>query len=81
MKKKAKEKLKIISLFSGCGGADLGVVGGFSYLGKRYRKNAVEIIHASDVDSKAVATYNLNFTHDAITEDVNNLKFKKGTQI
>ena len=28
------ERIKVASLFCGCGGMDLGVVGGFSYLGK-----------------------------------------------
>jgi DNA (cytosine-5)-methyltransferase 1 len=28
-------KLNVISLFSGCGGADLGILGGFSYLNKK----------------------------------------------
>jgi DNA (cytosine-5)-methyltransferase 1 len=27
------EKIKVASLFCGCGGMDLGVIGGFSYLG------------------------------------------------
>ena len=30
------ERIKVASLFCGCGGMDLGVVGGFSYLGKEY---------------------------------------------
>jgi DNA (cytosine-5)-methyltransferase 1 len=30
--------LKVISLFAGCGGSDLGIIGGFDFLGKRYKK-------------------------------------------
>ncbi|MDO4949706.1 MAG: hypothetical protein Q4E55_06010 [Bacteroidales bacterium] len=30
----AKHELKVASLFCGCGGSDLGMVGGFDYLGK-----------------------------------------------
>jgi DNA (cytosine-5)-methyltransferase 1 len=62
--------MRVASLFAGCGGADLGVVGGFDYLGKRYAKNGIEIVHASDIDPKAVETYNLNFKHKADVADV-----------
>jgi len=68
--------IKVISLFCGCGGADLGLVGDFKYLGKRYAKNNIEIIHASDIDTYAVSTYNKNFRHKAIDEDVLELSFK-----
>ena len=36
-------KLKVASLFCGCGGSDLGMVGGFDYLGKRYEELPLEI--------------------------------------
>jgi len=67
--------LKAISLFCGCGGADLGLTGGFNYLGKNYKANNIEIIHASDINIKAVNTYNINFKNKAICEDVLNLNF------
>jgi DNA (cytosine-5)-methyltransferase 1 len=70
--------IKVASLFCGCGGADLGLTGGFSYLGKKYPKNPVKIIHASDIDKKAIATYNENFKHNAETVDVRELAFEKG---
>lgn len=70
--------LKVLSLFCGCGGADLGVVGGFSFLGKAFRKNKAEIVHSSDINEKAVATYNANFKHKANVADVRELKFEKG---
>lgn len=68
--------MNVISLFAGCGGADLGIIGGFKYLGKTYRRNPFEILHASDIDAKAVETYNLNFQHQAETADVRELNFK-----
>lgn len=68
-------KIKAISLFSGCGGSDLGLIGDFKYLNKKYSKTGIEIIHASDIDQKAVNTYNNNFEHKAICEDVLNLDF------
>ena len=72
----ANKNIKVISLFCGCGGADLGIVGGFNYLSKYYNKHKVEIIHASDIDKKAVATYNANFEHPAMVSDVRDLSFK-----
>lgn len=52
---------KVISLFSGCGGLDLGIVGGFSFLGKYYDKNPFEIIWANDINERAVKTLQRNF--------------------
>ena len=71
------EKLKAISLFCGCGGADLGLTGGFTYLKKRYPATGVDVVHSSDIDTKAVRTYNLNFKHKAEVADVNDLSFKR----
>jgi DNA (cytosine-5)-methyltransferase 1 len=70
--------LKVLSLFCGCGGGDQGVVGDFSFLGKVYKKNKAEIVHASDINEKAVSTYNMNFKHKAEVADVRLLKFPKG---
>lgn len=70
-----RNSLTAISLFCGCGGADLGLIGGFNYLGKEYKTNNIEIIHASDINIKAVNTYNINFKNKAICEDVLNLNF------
>lgn len=49
--------LKILSLFSGLGGFDLGALGGFSFLGKRYVKTGNEIVFACDFNSEACAIY------------------------
>lgn len=62
--------IQAVSLFSGCGGADLGLLGGFDFLGKHYERNNLKILHASDFDTKAVATYNLNFQRLAEVKDV-----------
>lgn len=69
--------MNVASLFAGCGGADLGILGGFEYLGKKYVKTGFRIIHASDIDSKAVSTYNNNFKHKAKVIDVRTLSLKK----
>ena len=68
-------KLKVASLFCGCGGSDLGMVGGFDYLGKRYEELPFEIVYAVDFDHWAVETYNKNFTHKAVCADVTEVDF------
>lgn len=52
---------KVVSLFSGCGGLDLGIEGGFSYLGHYYEKNPFKIIWANDINERATKTQKLNF--------------------
>lgn len=68
---------KVVSLFSGCGGSDLGILGGFNYLGKKYSKTAFAIAHASDLNKNAIDTYNKNFEHKAEVRDVSSLSFCK----
>lgn len=58
-KGKAK-KIKVISLFSGCGGMDLGFTGGFEFLGKKYTKTPFEIIWANDFNEAACRSYARN---------------------
>lgn len=69
--------LKVISLFSGCGGADYGLLGGFRYINKTFKKLPIEIVHASDIDLKAVNTYNANFKHKSVQADVHKLSFDR----
>lgn len=64
------ESLKVASLFTGCGGMDLGMLGGFEYLGEEYPKNPVEIVYAIDNDKHACAIYNANFKKKCINEDI-----------
>ncbi|MCM1141369.1 MAG: DNA (cytosine-5-)-methyltransferase [Muribaculum sp.] len=70
-----KNRLKVASLFSGCGGSDLGMLGGFDFLGIHYKRLAFEITFAVDFDAKAVTTYNNNFVHKAVCADVNSVDF------
>ena len=63
-------KLKVASLFCGCGGSDLGMIGGFEYLNKKYLKLDFDIVYAIDFDKWAIDTYNKNFRHKAICGDV-----------
>ena len=73
MDRETDNKLKAISLFCGCGGSDLGLIGGFFYLGRNYYSTGIEIVHASDIDSASVETYNLNFQHKATACNIEEL--------
>ncbi len=59
------DHFKVVSLFSGCGGMDLGFTGGFSFLGKRYSKHPFEITWANELNPHACASYRHNI-HDSI---------------
>ena len=54
-------KLKVVSLFCGCGGTDVGLLGGFEYLGKHYDFNDTEIVYANDIDENACKIFEENF--------------------
>ena len=43
---------KVVSLFSGCGGADQGIVGGFVFNKKEYEKLPFSLVYALDIDQK-----------------------------
>lgn len=53
--------LKVASLFAGCGGADLGILGEFTYLNQEYSRLPFEMAYANDIDRKALNTYEENF--------------------
>ncbi|NOX45598.1 MAG: hypothetical protein GXO89_01300, partial [Chlorobi bacterium] len=55
--------IKVLSLFSGCGGLDLGILGDFEFRGKKYTKNRFKIVFSNDFDSAATKVYNENFKY------------------
>lgn len=69
--------LKVASLFCGCGGSDLGLLGGFNFLGNHYPRLGYDIVYAVDFDKYAVETYNSNFIHPAHCADVSDVDFNK----
>lgn len=58
--------LRTVSLFSGCGGLDLGVIGGFKFMGREFPENDYKLVFANDMDNDAINTYkaNLKFFDD-----------------
>jgi DNA (cytosine-5)-methyltransferase 1 len=65
-----EQRTSVLSLFSGCGGLDLGILGGFTYLGGLYRSLPFEIVGAYDNDPRAVETYKLNIGDHARVADL-----------
>lgn len=57
-------KYKVVSLFSGAGGLDLG-----------FHKAGFDIIWANDFDKYAVQTYKMNFKNEIVFDDINNIDF------
>lgn len=62
--------LTVISMFSGCGGMDLGFKGGFNFLGQHYPRLPYEIVWANDNNLKACATYQKNIGDHIVPGDV-----------
>ncbi|MEK7447398.1 MAG: DNA cytosine methyltransferase [Patescibacteria group bacterium] len=71
------KKYKVISLFSGCGGMDLGFLGGFTYLGKKYSKRNFDIIWANDIDYNACVTYEKNLGHRCICANIDEILYQE----
>ena len=66
-------RLKVASLFCGCGGTDVGIQGDFVFLGKHYASNNAEIVYANDIEQTACANFEKNF---GITPDSRDTVFK-----
>lgn len=61
---------EVMSMFCGCGGLDLGFLGGFSYLGKAYEALPFNIVQAVDFDEKSIETYKLNISEHGTVGDL-----------
>ena len=69
------KKYKILSLFSGIGGTEVGFSGGFNYLGKKYDKLPTELVFANDIDASARQLFDANFPIKSDGTDIRNLNF------
>lgn len=68
------EKLKVASLFCGCGGTDVGMMGGFDFLGKHYDENNVKIVYANDFEKSACNIFEANFGLKPDNRDIRDVK-------
>lgn len=64
------DNLNIVSLFSGCGGLDLGFRGGFDVFGERYDSLPFRVVWANDINPAARATYKRNLSEHIHEGDI-----------
>jgi DNA (cytosine-5)-methyltransferase 1 len=60
----------VVSLFSGCGGMDLGFRGGFSVFGQKYAQHPFKIIWANELNQAACRTYRRNLDENIHCGDI-----------
>jgi len=63
-------KYSVVSMFSGCGGMDLGFTGGFEVFGRRYRSLPFQVAWANDLNGEACKTYQRNLGNEILRGDV-----------
>lgn len=68
------ETLRVASLFCGCGGTDIGILGDFDYLGKHYSSNNTEIVYANDIEQSACDLFEANFGLRPDNRDIRQVK-------
>lgn len=68
-----KKKASVVSLFAGCGGLDLGLTGGFTYLDEYYPKLPFNIVAAYDNNERAIDTYKLNIGAEGHVSDLTSM--------
>ncbi len=64
------KKIAVVSLFSGCGGMDLGFVGGFQFGRRTYKRLPFDIIWSNELSPAACKTYRHNVKNDIHCGDV-----------
>lgn len=60
----------VVSMFSGCGGMDIGFLGGFESGGKVYDRLPYKVVWANDLNEAACEVYRRNIGHDIHRGDV-----------
>ncbi len=71
------KKHKVVSLFSGCGGMDVGFTGGFQYMNQMYDALPFDIVYANDISAAACETYKHNLQHDIVCADIASIDISK----
>jgi len=54
--------MKVAGLFSGVGGIELG-----------FKQSGFDVVWGNEIDSKASETYKLNYSHELVTQDINDV--------
>ena len=67
-------RLKVASLFCGCGGTDVGMQGDFDYLGRHYDSNNISIVYANDIEKTACDLFEKNFGIAPDNRDIRTVK-------
>ena len=65
-----QKKYSVVSLFSGCGGLDMGFLGGFEFLDKVYNELPFKVVWANDIKLPACQTYEANLKHSIHCGDI-----------
>jgi len=73
---RGSEAYNVVSLFSGCGGADLGFQGGFTYVGDTLERLPFCVSWANDVDRFAAIVYRHNLTAKIAELDIAKISFE-----
>jgi DNA (cytosine-5)-methyltransferase 1 len=63
-------EFRVISMFSGCGGMDLGFLGGFEVFGRSYNRLPFQIVWANELNAAACRTYRRNIGPHVVCDDV-----------
>ncbi len=71
------KEFKLASFFSGCGGLDLGLKGGFTYADKKYPSTGLSTVFANDINKKACKSYQANFNHKIINDSIENVALNR----
>jgi DNA (cytosine-5)-methyltransferase 1 len=67
------ERHSVVSFFCGCGGLDLGFLGGFKYKNEEIKALPFDLLAAYDNNKLCIHTYSKNFKHDAFVKDLTEL--------
>ena len=78
---KMKKKFDVVSLFSGCGGFDLGFTGNFKFLKQNFSKTNFNIIWSNDIDRSSCETYKKNLNGHIICQDIKEILDNKSSKI
>ncbi len=70
---KITKEFTVVSLFSGCGGLDLGFLGGFHVFGQTYDRLPFRITWANDINPAACITYRTNLRETIYSGDIREL--------